>query len=73
MKLSLIDETTHLQNAMAGDKASPTKQKLGLEDCRVSSRIFLRADRSLGHQEAHAEGLCYSQEEWAPALVVTYN
>lgn len=73
MKLSLTDETGHLQGAMAEDKAFPAKQELGLEDCSISSRIFLRADRSLGHQAAHAEGLCCSQEERAPAPVVTYN
>lgn len=36
MKFSLTDETGHLQGAMAEDKASPTKQKLGLEEYRVS-------------------------------------
>lgn len=57
MKLSLTDKTGHLQGAMAEDKAFPTKLELGLEDCRVSSRIFLRVDGSLGHQAAPCRGL----------------
>lgn len=72
MKLSLTDETRHLQDAMAEEKASSAKQELGLEDCRLSLDYPLELIEVWGIRQP-VQRACAAVREGVPVLVVPYN